>query len=48
MYPVYSEINERKASALYTGVQRSETKVKWEWGIEKERLLPKVGMSWDR
>lgn len=29
MYPVYSEVNERKTtSALYTGVQRSETKVK--------------------
>lgn len=28
MYPVYSEVNERKTSALHTGVQRSETKVK--------------------
>lgn len=28
MYLVYSEVSERKTSALYTGVQRSETKVK--------------------
>lgn len=28
IYPVYSEINEREARALYTGAQRSDTKVK--------------------
>ena len=41
MYPVYSEVNERKiTSALYIGVQRSETKAS-ENGVLKREVFPK-------